>query len=323
MSDAIAADITAEVPVETTEVSSEATESTEIGLEGEVETTGEETTEELQEELVEQIRQLKLKVDGQDIIEDLPFDITPEQAEYFTKQAQLARVSQNRMQETAELKKVGVQTEAEIKGFVEALKSDPIKVLESMGIDTKEMSVERLQAEAKKLEMSDEEREISDLKQKLKDHEEKKDAAEKQATLEKQERMRDQYAAEYEQDLMSAIDDSQLPKNPEIIQRLAQYMHTAIKLGIDLSFKDLIPMVHDSVRTDMSKLLGSLPVEEIMGVLGDENIQKIMAKRSPKVNKKAPVTPKDITDTATPKEKENPFAKKFKTGNMGDFFGKI
>lgn len=320
-----AAEIPADIPADTApetsietdiEASSEAESSETEGNEGEGQ-------EELQEALEEQIKLLKLKVDGEEFEEELPFEVSKEQAEWLQKELQLARASQKRMQEAAELRKKDTQTQEELQGFFQALKENPMAVLESMGVNTKEISEARLQEEIKKLEMTEEEREIAELKQKLKDHEEKEQTAKKQKELEEQERLKNQYAAEYEKDLMNAIDNSNLPKNPEIIQRLAQYMHTALQLGIDVGFQDLIPMVHDSIRSDMSKLLGSLPVDEIMGVLGDENIQKIMAKKGPKVTKKAPPSPKDIQDTSQTKEKPNPFAPKYKTKSMKDFFGKL
>jgi len=192
-----------------------------------------------------------------------------------------------------------------------------------MGIDTKDMSTKRLQEEIKKMEMSEEERKIADLQKELQELKSKEENSRKKAEMEEQERLKSQYAAEYERDLMDAITKSNLPANPEIIQRMAQYMHTALKLGIDLNFSDIIPLVRESIQNDMNKLLGSLPVEEIMKVLGDENIQKIMGKKAPKPAKKVPVTPKDIVDTSTRKQIEDDSKPKFKSKPMSDFFSKL
>ena len=275
--------------------------------------------EELKAELKSQIKKLKLKVDGKDV--ERQIDLANE-AELI-KLAQMAEMANKRAQEAAELRKRSSQTEVEVGQFIEALKSNPFKVLEQMGIDTKDLSEKRLQEEIKKLEMSEEEREIMELRQKLQEHEQREAAAKKQIELEKIERMKDQYAQDFERDLITAIDKSHLPKNPEVINRLAQYMATAIKLGIDISFQDIIPLVHDNLRTDMKALLGGLPIEEVLEVLGDEKIQKIMAKKMPKPAKKAPEGPKDVKDTSKPKVKEDEYGRKFKTKAMKDFFSKL
>lgn len=280
----------------------------------------EEAPAELQAELVKKIQELELKIDGETVKEKLPFEVTEEQAKWLQKELQLARAANKRMQEAAELRKKDIATQEEIQGFLQALKQNPIEILESMGIDTKDMSEKRLQAEIEKMQMTEEERKIAELQKELQELKSKEEAAKKQAELMEQEKLKSQYAAEYERDLINAIDSSGLPKNPEIIQRLAQYMHTALRLGIDLNFKDLIPLVQQSIQSDLTSLLGSLPIEQIMQILGDGNIQKIIGSKKPAVSKKAPVTPKSVQDTATKKDKEDPFKPKFKTGNLDDFF---
>lgn len=307
-------------------VESDVNESPEIDSTEEIEGEELESSEgeqELQEELAQQIKRLKLKVDGEEIEEELPFEVSPEQAEWLQKELQLARVANKRMQESADLRKKDMATQRDIESFIQALKTNPIEILEQMGIDTKDMSEKRLQEEIKKMEMTDEERRIAELQKELQDLKSKEEAAKKQMELQEQERLRNQYAAEYERDLLDAIDHSGLPKNPEVIQRLAQYMHSALKLGIDLNFKDLIPLVQESLQNDMMSLLGSLPIEQIMKVLGDDNISKIVGKKAHKLGKKAPITPKSIQDTGTKKDKDDPFAKKYKKVNMEDFFSKI
>jgi hypothetical protein len=302
---------------------SEVAEVSEVEGSGEESVEGGEETTELNQELAQKIKSLKLKIDGIEVEEEIPFEVTPEQAEWLKKELQLARAANKRMQEAAELRKKDSMTQQQIQDFLAALKENPIEILESMGIDTKDMSTKRLQEEIKKMEMSEEERKIAELQKELQELKSKEENARKKAEMEEQERLKSQYAAEYERDLMDAITKSNLPANPEIIQRMAQYMHTALKLGIDLNFSDIIPLVRESIQNDMNKLLGSLPVEEIMKVLGDENIQMIMGKKAPKPAKKAPVTPKDIVDTSTRKEKDDDFKPKFKSKPMSDFFSKL
>jgi hypothetical protein len=303
----------AETPVESISEASDASE----------EATPSQGEAELQKALETKIKSLKLKIDGQEISEDLPFEVTPEQAEWLKKELQLARVSSKRMQEAAELRKKTIQSEEEVQNFINYLKANPMEVLEKMGLDTKEISEKRLQAEIEKMQMSDEERKIQELQEKVRAYEEEQKRIKEQSKLEREEALRNQYAAEYEKDLMATLEESGLGYNPEIIQRLNQYMHTALKLGINLSYKDLMPMVTESINADIAKLVSSFSVEQIEKLLGEDKIKGLVSKRKV-VKKEVPPTAKSITDTTVAKTKEDPFKRVFKSGpNARDFFNGI
>jgi hypothetical protein len=278
---------------------------------------------ELKTALETKIKSLKLKIDGLEVDEQLPFEVTPEQAEWLKKELQLARVANKRMQESAELRKKTMKTEEDVQNFLNYLKSNPMEALEQLGLNTKEISEKRLQAEIEKMQMSDEERKIQELQEKVRKYEEEQEKIKEQARLEKEEALRNQYASEYEKDLMSAIEGHGFSYNPELIQRLSHYMATAIKLGVDLSFKDLMPLVQESINGDIAKLIPSLSLEQIEQMLGEDKIKGIVSKRKV-VKKQVPPTAKNIEDTSTPKEKADIFSKQFKSGtSTKDFFSKI
>jgi hypothetical protein len=290
-----------------------------VTIQDQSETPSSDAESELKEQLIQKISELELKIDGSTIKEKLPFEVTPEQAEWLKKELQLARVSSKRMQEAAELRKRTLQTEEEVQNFINMLKSNPMEILEHLGLDTKEISEKRLQAEIEKMQMSDEERKIQELQEKVRAYEEEQKRIKEQSKLEREEALRNQYAAEYEKDLMSTLEESGVGYNPEIIQRLNQYMHTALKLGINLSYKDLMPMVTESINADIAKLVSSFSVEQIEKLLGEDKIKGLVSKRKV-VKKEVPPTAKSITDTTVAKEKEDPFARKTKTIPMNDFF---
>jgi len=314
MSEELAAEAAPEV-----EISAE--ESTEeLGSEGllESEGEGEESLElseddasELQEEL---IRTLNLKVDGEDFTEELPFGITKDQVEYFTKQAQLAKMSNKRAQESADLRKVDIQRNQEIQDFMSAFKSDPGAMLEQMGISAKEFSEEFLEKEVELMQMSEEDRKILDLQNELESLKKREDDTKRESEVKQQEALRDKYAAEYEKDLMSALDTSDLPNNPELILRMNQYMKVALENGIDLSFADLIPLVSDNVNSELTKLLASTPIEKLVSMLGEDKVKGI--RNSGRKKKIAPPTASSVQDTSSGNSNNKPKAKK----NMSDFF---
>lgn len=275
----------------------------------------------LQKSLESKIKSLKLKIDGVEVEENLPFEVSPEQAEWLRKELQLARVANKRMQEAADLRKSKLKTDEDVNSFLNALETDPMAVLEKLGINTKEISEKRLQAEIEKMQMSEEDRKIAELQEKIRLYEEEQTQLKEQARLEKEEAMKTQYAAEYEKDLLGAMDVMGLGNNPELVQRMNHYMASAIKLGIDISFNDLIPLIQESLNNDLMRLVPSLSIEQIEKLLGEDKIKGIVGKRKV-VKKEAPPTASSIQDTATRKE-ENPFAPKYKTVNAKDFFKKI
>lgn len=303
-----------------------AVESQEPVVESEVVQEGQaegEVTQEQAQQIQQMIKQLTVKVDGKEFIEELPFEISPEHAEYLTKQIQLAKMANKRAQEKAEIEKAANLKDQQLQEFFLALKEMPEAILEDMGIDKKEMAVRILEEEAKKLEMTDEERKILELQEELQEIKRREEAALKKAQTEESERLKNQYAAQFEKDLMEALEQSKLPKNPEIISRMSQYMRHALQNNIDLSFKDIVPLVQSSVTGDLKSLVASLPVDEIEKLLGDEIVKNIAGRRKPS-KKEIPPRPDDIKDTGNiEKLKDELFRRKNRKLPMKDFFDKI
>ncbi len=94
------------------------------------------------------LKQLKIKFNGKESVEDLPFEI-PDDAksiDYMTRQLQMSKLSQSKAQEYSDLEK-------EVKSFVEALKKDPRKVLSdpTIGIDIKQLAAQVIEEAQAKL----------------------------------------------------------------------------------------------------------------------------------------------------------------------------
>lgn len=275
-----------------------------------------ETEEPSDSEVAEMIKTLKLKVDGEIITEELPFEVSPEHAEYLQKQLQLAKMAQKRAQETAELRKLDQSKAQQVEEFLAALKGNTKGVLEEMGLDVREFAEKVLEEEVQRMEMSEEERKILDLQEQLKKHQEKEEEAQRKAELAEQERVRDQYAAQYEKDLMSAINDNAMMNDPEIISRMTNLMRIALQNGIDLSFNDLAPIVEEEINASITKLARSKSPEQILKLLTEDQIKSLISSQKPK--KEAPPTASSIKDTGAKAKKDDGPVKK--TVSMNDFF---
>lgn len=317
MSEEIAAESAPEAEISAEESSEIIEESTDEGIElsegGESEDVSldNETVEELKAELT---RSLNLKIDGEDFTEELPFDATPEMIEYLTKQAQLAKMSNKRAQEAADLRKTDIQRNQEIQNFMEAIKEDPAAMLKQMGIDPKEFSEELLEKEVELMQMSESDRKIMELQNELADRVKAEENAKRESEVREQEALRDKYASEYEKDLMSALDASELPSNPELILRMNQYMKIALENGIDLNFNDILPLVSENVNSELTKLLSSTPIDKLVAMLGEDKVKGIRS--SGRKKKVAPPTANSVKDTGSGKVSD----KKKDKISMDDFF---
>lgn len=278
-------------------------------------------TDEEREEVVEKIRKLKLKVDGEEFEEELPFDATPEMVEYLTKQIQMAKMGQKRAQETADFKKKDVRREEELSSFLDTLKTNPEAILSQMGIDPKKFAEDVLTKEVELMEMSEEERKIHELTQELEEIKVKEKSEKEARETAEAKALADKYAVDFEKDLISAIDDSDLPNNPYVINKMIQMMKTAVDMKIPLSFAELVPLVADDRMTDIKDMIGRMSADDLLGLLHEDKVKEIVTKRLPSEKKKVPPTAETIVDTGEVTE-DQPWRTK-KDGNVGDFFDNL
>jgi hypothetical protein len=234
---------------------------------------GEEMT---QEEIQEMKKILKLKVDGQEIDEEIDWN----DEESLKKKLQMAHVAQKRMQESAEFKN-------QVNEFFQLLQTDPTKALTEMGLNVDDLAKNHLETLVKEAEMSPEEKEKVEMQKELenlrKEAKEKEEIA-KNAELE---RMKDQYAAEIEKDISGAIDAmSDLPKSPYVVKRVADALMLAMNNGYnDVTAKDVLPVVQKQIREEISQMFGAMPEEVLEGFVGKENFDRVRKRRVNKAKK--------------------------------------
>lgn len=279
-------------------------------------------TDEVAKEASELLRKLSLKVDGEEIEEELPFDLSPEHQEWMVKQLQLAKMANKRAQEAAEIKKQSQSAEKDINEFFDLLKENPADMLEKLGVDVKGFAEKVVDGEFEKMQMTEEERKIQELTEQLEAIKKKEEAAKKLAEEKELQALTQKFQMEFEQDLMGALNESALPKNPEIIKRTTSLMRIALQNKIPLKFKDIIPVVQNDIKNELSALLGHFPLDVIEKLLSDEKIGELSkrrrkAKEAVKKTQEAPPTANDIKDTGESSKQSKP---KGRTKSARDFF---
>ena len=296
---------------------STAFESNESELESNEFETNEETQETPQEKVAEQkkkLKALKLKFNGKEIDEELPFEIDEEHADWMKKQLQMSKLAQSKAQEASELQK-------EVVAFIQELKSNPRKALSNpmVGIDIKQLAAEILEEEIENSKKSPEQLKIEEYEKKLKEIEEK-NAREK----EEQEKQRQEIALErayekYDNMIASALESNpDLPSNPYIIDKMVKYMAIAVEEGYEPEMDIITNIVREEINNDVKHLLTVLPVEQVEKLLGQEVLGKLRKNRLANAKKTPPPTKKLTTDIAA--KKEAPAQQVTKT-TIKDFFG--
>lgn len=277
-----------------------------------------EAVEEHKAEVAKKIRKLKLKVDGKEFDEDLPFEIDdkPEIVEYLRKELQLARMGQKRASEASDYKK---QLDS-VGKFLQEAKENPLKMRELMkelGADEKALAAAIIEEEIERSKKSPEQLEKEKIESELRSLKEEREKEKKEFETREFDRLQQQEAERYDTMISSSLEKSDLPKSPYVVKKVAEYMLLGLQNGIDVSADDIIPLVREEVQNDIRQMFSVMPEEVIESVIGKDTLKRL---RKRNIAKAAPATvvSKSIPDTskgnaaAKPAEKKVPFRDYFK-----------
>lgn len=242
------------------------------------------------------IKQLKIKVFGQEQLEDLPFEIDddPRTIEYMTKQLQLSKAAQRSMGEKAQLEK-------EVGAFIEELKRNPRKILSDprVSVDLKKMAAEIIEEEIEQSKKSPEQIEKEKLESRLRELEEERKKEKEELKKRELDRHTEQQMLQYDQMMTKALEKSDLPKSPYIVKKMADYMLLGLNNNLDLSPDDVVPLVREELQNDLKEMFAVMPDEVIEAVVGKEVFNRVRKKNVAKA-KSAPVPVKaQVKDTGT------------------------
>lgn len=259
-------------------------------------------------------KKYKIKVDSRE--EEVELDLGNE--EEIKKHLQLSKAAQKRMQQYAEYEKG-------VKGLFEALRTDPLKVLSDprLGIPEearKKMAEAIINNEIEELQKTPEQREKEKIQREYealkKQHENEKKAREEAEFR----RMQEAAAVQLDNDISQAIEQAKLPKTSRTVKQMAEAMMFCLENGLDLSAKDLVPMIKNQTLSDFREIISSLPDEEFEDWLGKDQIGRIRKRNLQRI-KQVAQGPSQVKPTGNDvKKKESEPEKKIP---MKEFFGKF
>lgn len=227
--------------------------------------------QETKAEAKKRIKQLQLKIDGEEFTEDLPFEIDEDQADWYKKTLQLSKKAHKSMQSEANMK-------SQVDAFVNAMKKDTVKAMEAMGIDPDEFARQRIEEKIKESQMSPEQLKQAELENELKAlkaqrDKEIQDRDEREKTL-----LEKQLYEKIEGQMLNALDKSDLPKERYVIKRIADYMLIGLQNGVEVTAEEIVPIVREEIHAELQHLIKTLGEDKVEDFIGKEVLSKIRKK---------------------------------------------
>lgn len=255
------------------------------------------------------LKKLKLKVDGQEIEQEI--DMNDEEA--IREELQMARVARKRMQEYSDLQK-------EVVKFVDDLKKNPRKALSNpnIGVDVKELAARIIEEEIAESRKSPEQIEREKLQAELQLMKEEREREKNEDQARQMERLKDQEFERIDIQIDQALQTTDLPKEPYVVKKIAEYMLLGFQEGKDVSPADVLPLVREEILSDIRHLAEVLPEDALQEIFGDV-IKKVRKANVAKAKQKVAVGTVKAADIAKKAETTAPSTTKKKT--FKEFFG--
>lgn len=248
-------------------------------------------------------RKYKLKVNGKEMERELTDS-------EIQRRLQLSYAADEKFQEAAMTKK-------QLETFVETLRRDPMSVLThpELGINFRELAEQYLTGEVKKELMSPEERELEELREYKRKQDEDRTKSEQEKQTKAQEEQLKQYkeraAKFYDTKITEVLSQSDLPKTPYTVKRVAEVLYSALQKGYDLDIPTAVDIVREGYQTDISQLYGSLDGEKLVKMLGEDISKKLSKHHLAQIKQKlAKANGQDSPADIAEQKLESPAAKR-------------
>jgi len=248
-----------------------------------------------------QLEKFKLKVYGKEIEEEIDLG----DKEKLTRMFQKAHAADRQMQESSDLRKSAEQ-------FIDMLRTNPRKVLSdpNIGVDMKKFVQEYLDEQIENSTKSPEQLALEKAQKELEEFREKYKTEEEKRKSDQLAKMQDEHEEKVQTDIESALKGSELPKTAYTVRKMAEMMIQALENDIELSPKDLVPLIRKQMQHDIKELFSSSSDDVLEEMLGKDNISRIRKRNIAKVKQQQQVaqTANSVKPTGTkveaPKKEE-------------------
>jgi hypothetical protein len=186
----------------------------------------------------------------------------------LVRRAQKAWAAERRFQEAH-------KTRQQVEYLIKTLK-DPQHLwtaLQHLGHDPKKVAEQYLLQQIEEDLLTPEQRKVRDAERIIQEREVEKQQREQQEKQQRHSQLMSQYSEEYSQQIVGTLEKSGLPKSPETVKKMAEYMLIGLERGVRLAPEDVVPMVRNYFMRQISELLGQTEGDTLLSLLG-EPVQK-------------------------------------------------
>lgn len=167
------------------------------------------------------------------------------------------------------------QQEKLVNEIANMLQTDPWTLLQRAGYNPRALAEEYLAQAIEEEMLPENERELRKVRQ---EKEELERQYKEELSRREQEQM-DVHIAQAQQEITSqiidALEGSNLPKNPDVVKRIATFMYLAEQKGISVNPKQVVPLVEEDLRNLNAQILKSLEPNRRISYLGEDLLKQI------------------------------------------------
>ena len=167
------------------------------------------------------------------------------------------------------------QQEKLVKEIAEMIQTNPWQLLQRAGYDPRQLAEEYLTQAIEEDMLPENEKELRRVRQ---EKEELERQYKEELTRREQEQMQvaiQQAQQEISNSIIDALESSSLPKSPEVVKRIANYMLIAEQKGISVNPKQVIPLVEEDFRNLNAQILKSLDPTKRISYIGEDLLKQI------------------------------------------------
>ena len=167
------------------------------------------------------------------------------------------------------------QQEKLVNEIAQLIQQNPWELLQRAGYNPRALAEEYLAQAIEEEMLPENERELRRVRQ-------EKEELERQYKEELSRREQEQMEVQIEQSkqeitsqIIDALENSNLPKNPDVVVRIADYMYRAEQKGFSVNPKQVVPLVEEDLRNLNAQILKSLEPNRRISYLGEELLKQI------------------------------------------------
>ena len=167
------------------------------------------------------------------------------------------------------------QQEKLVKEIAEMIQTNPFELLKRAGYDPRQLAEEYLTQAIEEDMLPENEKELRKVRY---EKEELERQYKEELSRREQEQMDvaiQQAQQEISNNIIDALESSSLPKSPEVVKRIANYMLIAEQKGINVNPKQVIPLVEEDFRNLNSQILRSLDPTKRISYIGEDLLKQI------------------------------------------------